>query len=64
LQVIVNLIAATTTATGLTVHSELDTASYPLGTAVSDQQFAEIHLRPDRFHGDWNYEIRPRKPQQ
>jgi hypothetical protein len=64
LQVIVNLIAATTTATGLTVHSELDTASYPLGIPVSDQQFAEIHLCPDKFHGDWNYEIQPRKLQQ
>jgi hypothetical protein len=62
LQVIVSLIAATTTATGLTVHSELDTASYPLGIPVSDQQFAGIHLRPDKFHGDWNYEIQPRQP--
>ena len=64
LQVIVNLIAATTTATGLTVHSELDTKRYPLGIPVSDEQFAGIHLRRDKFHGDWNYEIQPSKPPQ
>ena len=64
LQVIVNLIAATTTATGLTVHSELDTKRYPLGIPVPDEQFAGIHLRRDKFHGDWNYEIQPSKPPQ
>jgi transposase len=62
LQVIVNLIAATTTPTALTMHSESDTVSYPLGIPVSDQEFAGIHLQPDEFHGDWNYEIQPRKP--
>jgi len=62
LQVIVNLIAATTTATGLNVHSEIDSASYPAGIKVTDQQFADIQLRRDKFHGDWNYEIQPRKP--
>jgi hypothetical protein len=64
LQVIVNLIAATTTATGLTVHSEIDTASYPSGIPVSDQQFAGIHIQRDKFHGDWNYEIQPSKTRQ
>jgi len=64
LQVIVKLIAATTTATGLTVHSELDTKRYPSGIPVSDEQFAGIHLRRDKFHGDWNYEIQPSKPPQ
>jgi transposase len=61
LQVIVNLIAATTTATGLTVHSELDTASYASGIKVSDQEIAQINLKRGKFHGDWNYEIQPRK---
>lgn len=60
LQVIVSLIAATTTATGLTVHSELDTASYASGIKVSDQEIAQINLKRDKFHGDWNYEIHPR----
>ena len=61
-QVIVSLIAATKTATGLKVHSELDTRAYPSGIKVSDQEVARIDLKPDRFHADWNYEIRPRKP--
>jgi transposase len=62
LQAIVSLIAATTTATGLRVHSELDTASYEPGIKVSDQDMAQVKLRRDKFHGDWNYEIHPRKP--
>jgi transposase len=61
-EVIVNLIAATTTETGLKVHSELDTQSYPPGIKVSDKEVAAIALRPDRFHGDWNYSILPREP--
>ena len=62
LQAIVSLIAATATATGLRVHSELDTASYESGVKVSDQEIAQMKLRRDKFHGDWNYEIQPRKP--
>jgi transposase len=62
LQTIVSLIAATTTATGLRVHSELDTASYESGIKVSDQAIAQLKLRRDKFHGDWNYDIHPRKP--
>ncbi len=62
LQVIVSLIAATTTATGLKVHSELDTAFYQPGIKVSDKDVSEINLRRDKFHGDWNYEIHPQKP--
>jgi transposase len=61
-QVIVSLIAATKTATGLKVHSELDTRAYPSGIKVTDREVAQIDLKPDKFHGDWNYEIRPRKP--
>jgi transposase len=58
-EVIVNLIAATTTRTGLQVNSQLDTDKYPKGIKVSKQEFATIHLRPDAFHGDWNYTIAP-----
>ena len=54
-EVIINLIAATTTATGLAVKSKLDTNTYPAGLKVSDQQMAELQLRRDKFHGDWNY---------
>jgi transposase len=59
-EVIVNLIAGTTTEAGLTVHSELDTGTYPAGVKVSDREVAEINLRRDKFHGDWNYTLHPR----
>jgi transposase len=59
-EVIVNLIAATTTRTGLRVQSQLDTGRYPKGIKVSKAEFATIHLRPATFHGDWNYVIAPR----
>lgn len=60
-QTIVNLIAATTTTTGLMVHAELNTDAYQAGIKVSDHELAQVKIRRDRFHGDWNYEIQPRK---
>jgi transposase len=62
LAVIVSLIAATRTTTGLKVHSELDTRAYAKGLKVSDQEIAQLNLHRDQFHGEWNYEIHPRKP--
>jgi transposase len=59
-EVIINLIAATTTTTGLAVKSRLDSNIYPAGIKVSDQQMAELQLRRDKFHGDWNYRLLPR----
>jgi hypothetical protein len=59
-EVIVNLIAATTTRTGLRVQSRLDTSKYPKWIKVGKQEFAAIQLRPDTFHGEWNYTITPR----
>jgi transposase len=59
-EVIVNLIAATTTKAGLTVRCELDRNAYPAGRKVSDDELAQIRIQPDEFHGDWNYTIRPR----
>jgi hypothetical protein len=59
-EVIVNLIAATTTRTGLRVQSQLDTGKYPKGIKVGKQEFAAIQLRTDTFHGEWNYTILPR----
>jgi transposase len=59
-EVIVNLIAATKTKSGLHVKSRLDTKKYPKGVKVSKEEFAAIQLRPDDFHGDWNYTIQPR----
>ena len=58
-QVIVNLIAATTTTTGLKVRSRLDHRVYAKGRRVSDAQLATVNLEPDAFHGEWNYTIRP-----
>ncbi len=59
-QVIIDLIASTTTTTGLTVKSKLDTNIYEQGLKVSDQQMAELQLRKEKFHGDWNYRLLPR----
>ena len=59
-EVIIDLIAATTTATGLAVKSKLDTNLYPTGLKVSDQQMAGLQLKRDKFHGDWNYSLLPK----
>ena len=59
-EVIVNLIAATTTQTGLRVQSQLDTGKYPKGIKVGKKEFSAIQLRPESFHGEWNYTILPR----
>ncbi len=58
-EVVVNLIAATTTRKGLKVHAELDSRSYPKGISVSDAHMDEIDLLPHAFHGEWNYTIMP-----
>jgi len=60
-QVVIDLIGATTTRTGLTVHAEGDTNSYPRGIKISDAQMAAIapQLKPDKFHGEWNYTVNP-----
>ncbi len=59
-EVIINLIAGTTSKTGLAVKSELDSNVYPAGVKISDQQMAELRLRREAFHGDWNYMLLPR----
>jgi Rhodopirellula transposase DDE domain len=58
-QTIVQLIAATTTRTGLNVQSEIDSATYPAGVKVSDGDMAAINITPHKFHGEWNYTIKP-----
>ncbi len=57
--VIVDLISATTTKTGLTVRCELDTGQYPSGIVVSDAEMAAINIKRAEFHGEWNYTISP-----
>jgi hypothetical protein len=59
LEVVVNLIASTTTAKGLRVRAALDTDEYPTGIKVDDSMMATLQLTPDKFHGDWNYAIAP-----
>ncbi|HEX3525059.1 MAG TPA: ISAzo13 family transposase [Stellaceae bacterium] len=59
LEVVVNLIASTTTAKGLRVRAALDTDEYPTGVKVEDAMMAALRLIPDKFHGDWNYKIVP-----
>ncbi|MGH6629179.1 MAG: ISAzo13 family transposase [Burkholderiales bacterium] len=58
-QAIVQLIAATTTRTGLKVHCEIDHNTYPLGVKVADAEIDAINIRRDDFHGEWNYTIGP-----
>jgi hypothetical protein len=59
-RVIVDLISATTTDTGLTVRCELDTNLYPKGIAVADKDMDAINISRADFHGEWNYTIRQR----
>ena len=58
-RVIVDLISATTTKTGLTVRCQLDTGQYPNGVVVSDAEMAAINIQRAEFHGEWNYTISP-----
>jgi hypothetical protein len=60
-QVIVQLIAATTTKTGLKVRCELDPNTYPAGIKVAEAELASVNLRRHDFHGEWNYTISPRR---
>ena len=61
-RVIVDLISATTTETGLTVHCELNPTIYPKGIIISKKEMAAINIVPAKFHGEWNYSIRPNIP--
>jgi hypothetical protein len=58
--VVVNLIGHTTTKTGLTIRSALDENLYPTGREVTDQQMESLAIKRDKFHGEWNYRIRPK----
>ena len=58
-EVIVNLIANTTTRQGLRIEVALDTNCYPTGIVVTDEEFAGVNLRRANFHGEWNYTISP-----
>jgi transposase len=59
LEVIIELIAATTTTTGLKIYAQLDDRTYDKGVEVSDEQLAAVNITRDVFHGEWNYAITP-----
>jgi hypothetical protein len=59
-EVIVNLIATTTTRKGLKIPAALDTAPYPTGIKVTNQELAQVKISRHDFHGDWNYTIAPK----
>jgi hypothetical protein len=61
-ETVVELIASTTTKTGLTVRCELDTHDYPKGIKVSDAEMMTLNIKGDTFHPEWNYTISPRGP--
>lgn len=58
-EVIINLIANTTTKTGLKIRAGLDTGNYPTGITVSDEELAALNLKRADFHGEWNYKLLP-----
>ena len=59
-EIVVELIGRTRTSEGLEVHAWLDESTYQKGVKVTDDQLAECVIKRNSFHGDWNYEIRPR----
>jgi hypothetical protein len=59
LQTIIELIGNTTTTTGLKIKAMIDTNTYEKGRKISDEDFKSINLEPMKFHGEWNYIIKP-----
>jgi len=59
--VVVNLIAGTTTTTGLAIQAELDEGDYPAGVKVTDEELAGVNIKRNKFHGEWNYTIIPKR---
>jgi hypothetical protein len=55
------ILQQTTTRTGLVVRAALDPNLYETGIKVSDEELAKVHLKPNKFHGEWNYCIAPRR---
>ena len=61
LEVVVESISRTTTETGLEVHAWIDESTYEKGRKVSDQELAECQIKFQKYHGEWNYELHPRR---
>ena len=62
-ETVVQLIAGTTTTKGLKVTCRLDRRKYPIGRKITNDEFARVNLKPDKFHGEWNYTILPNNKQ-
>jgi hypothetical protein len=62
-EVVVELIGATTTHSGLRVEAQLDTNAYPTKIKVSDEEMAALHITPHAFHGERNYKIKEGVPE-
>ena len=58
-QVVIDLITATTTSTGLKVYARLDENTYPTKIKITDEQFATVQIERDEFHPEWNYTVVP-----
>jgi hypothetical protein len=63
-ETIVNLIAKTTTAKGLRVTCRLDRRRYPTGRKITAAEMKQVNIYPDKFHGEWNYVIKPHRTAQ
>ena len=61
-RVVVELIGSTTTETGLRIEAALDENTYARGIKVSDEEMESLSIKPDPFHGEWNYRLKPRSP--
>ncbi len=61
LEIVVNLISATKTSTGLEVHAWLDENIYLKGMQVSEKELSEVNIKRHKFHGEWNYEVHPHR---
>jgi hypothetical protein len=59
-EVIIQLIAATSSKTGLKVFCELDTNLYPKGIKISDEELEKVNIEKNDFRGEWNYIIKPK----
>ena len=60
-EIVVNLVSSTKTSAGLEVHCQLDSSNYTKGRKITDDEYKSICIRPNSFHGEWNYEILPDK---
>lgn len=58
-EVIINLIANTTTRAGLKIRAELDRGIYPIGLKITDAELSGLNLKLAKFQGDWNYTLLP-----